>query len=108
MRLGIMQPYFYPYIGYFALIAQCDEWEVFDISQFTRRSWMTRNRILNPHKPWVYVSAPVVDGGRGKRTCEIPAQGPRGVNGGFAQQVEALSSPCALLRGGCGDGSALF
>jgi hypothetical protein len=66
-----MQPYFFPYVGYFALIAQCDEWEVFDISQFTRKSWMTRNRILNPNKPWVYVNAPVIDRGRGKRTCEI-------------------------------------
>ena len=71
MRLGIMQPYFYPYIGYFALIAHCDEWEVFDISQFTRKSWMTRNRILNPHKPWVYVNAPVMGVVRGQRTCEV-------------------------------------
>ena len=25
MRLGIMQPYFFPYIGYFSLIDYCDE-----------------------------------------------------------------------------------
>lgn len=48
MRLAIMQPYFFPYIGHFSLIAACDEWIVFDLSQYTPRSWMNRNRILDP------------------------------------------------------------
>ena len=48
MKLGIMQPYFFPYIGYFSLIANTDLWVVFDTPQYTRKSWMNRNRILHP------------------------------------------------------------
>jgi hypothetical protein len=36
MKLGIMQPYFFPYLGHFALIAAVDEWVVFDVTQYTR------------------------------------------------------------------------
>lgn len=58
-RVGIMQPYFFPYFEQFRLIAACDLWLVFDTAQFTRKSWMTRNRILNREKGTAYVSMPV-------------------------------------------------
>lgn len=54
-----MQPYFFPYLGHFALIAHTDRWVVFDASQYTPRSWMNRNRILHPAVGWTYVSAPL-------------------------------------------------
>lgn len=46
MRLGIMQPYFFPYLGHFGLIAHCDQWIVFDITQYTRKTYMSRNEVL--------------------------------------------------------------
>ncbi|MEW5965586.1 MAG: WbqC family protein [Pseudomonadota bacterium] len=58
-RVGIMQPYFFPYFEQFRLIAACDLWVVFDTAQYTRKSWMTRNRILNRDKGTAYVSLPV-------------------------------------------------
>ena len=30
MKIGIMQPYFFPYLGHFALIDAVDKWVVFD------------------------------------------------------------------------------
>lgn len=30
-----MQPYFFPYLGHFSLIASVDRWYVFDITQYT-------------------------------------------------------------------------
>ncbi len=59
MIVGIMQPYFLPYFEQFRLMAACDLWVVFDIAQFTRKSWMTRNRILNRDKGEAYISLPV-------------------------------------------------
>lgn len=59
MSIGIMQPYFFPYIGYFALIARTDVWIVFDITQYTPKTWMNRNRILHPNKGWNYVTVPL-------------------------------------------------
>ncbi len=41
-----MQPYFFPYIGYFQLIDYCDVFVVYDNIQFTKKGWIHRNRYL--------------------------------------------------------------
>jgi hypothetical protein len=46
MRLGIMQPYFLPYIGYFQLLASVDKFIVYDNIKYTKKGWINRNRIL--------------------------------------------------------------
>jgi hypothetical protein len=46
MKLGLMQPYLFPYIGYFQLIAACDLFVVYDDVQFIKGGWINRNRIL--------------------------------------------------------------
>ena len=45
-RLAIMQPYIFPYIGYFQLINSVDEFVIYDNIQFTKKGWINRNRIL--------------------------------------------------------------
>lgn len=60
MKLGIMQPYFFPYLGYFALIKYTDKWIVFDNVQYIERGWINRNRIINPTKPEdMYINIPL-------------------------------------------------
>lgn len=46
MKLGIMQPYFLPYIGYFQLIAAVDRFIVYDNIKYTKKGWINRNRML--------------------------------------------------------------
>lgn len=46
MRLGIMQPYFLPYIGYWQLLAAVDRYVVYDDVNFIKGGWIYRNRIL--------------------------------------------------------------
>lgn len=46
MKLAIMQPYFFPYIGYFQLINSVDEFVIYDNIKFTKKGWINRNRIL--------------------------------------------------------------
>jgi hypothetical protein len=46
MKIAIMQPYFFPYIGYFQLIKAVDEFVIYDNIQFTKKGWINRNRIL--------------------------------------------------------------
>lgn len=46
MKLGIMQPYFFPYIGYFQLIAAVDVFVVYDNIKYTKKGWINRNRML--------------------------------------------------------------
>lgn len=46
MTIAIMQPYLFPYIGYFQLINAVDEFIIYDNIQFTKKGWINRNRIL--------------------------------------------------------------
>jgi hypothetical protein len=45
-KLAIMQPYFFPYIGYFQLVNAVDEFVIYDNIEFTKKGWISRNRIL--------------------------------------------------------------
>jgi len=45
--IGIMQPYFLPYIGYWQLLNAVDEFIVYDNIQFTKKGWIHRNRHLS-------------------------------------------------------------
>ena len=46
MIVGIMQPYFLPYIGYFQLISAVDQFVVYDNIKYTKKGWINRNRML--------------------------------------------------------------
>lgn len=46
MKIGIMQPYFMPYIGYFQLIKAVDRYVVYDDVNYIRYGWANRNHIL--------------------------------------------------------------
>jgi hypothetical protein len=76
MQLGIMQPYFFPYWGHFALIAAVDRWIVFDITQYMPKSWMNRNRILHPTKDWQYVTVPLDKASRSIKTFQAKVLNP--------------------------------
>jgi hypothetical protein len=65
-----MQPYFFPYLGHFALIAAVDEWIVFDVTQYTPKTWMNRNRISHPKEGWQYVSVPLLNSSTAIKTHE--------------------------------------
>ena len=43
--VAIMQPYFYPYAGYFRLFSRADLFVLYDCVQFPRRGWVHRNRL---------------------------------------------------------------
>jgi hypothetical protein len=47
MKVAIMQPYFFPYIGYFQLIESVDLFIVYDNIKYTKKGWINRNRIQN-------------------------------------------------------------
>lgn len=50
MKIGIMQPYFFPYIGYYQLVKCVDVFVFLDDVNFIKRGWINRNRILVNHK----------------------------------------------------------
>ena len=46
MKLAIMQPYLFPYIGYFQLINAVDKFVIYDDVNYIKRGWINRNKIL--------------------------------------------------------------
>ena len=50
MKLGIMQPYFFPYLGYFQLINAVDKYVVYDDVAYIKGGWINRNNILLNNK----------------------------------------------------------
>ena len=46
MKVAIMQPYLFPYVGYWQLIGAADTFVILDDVNFIRRGWINRNRIL--------------------------------------------------------------
>jgi WbqC-like protein family len=60
MKLAVMQPYLFPYLGYFQLIAAADTFVVYDDVPFIRGGWINRNR-LNVNGSPTYFSVPIED-----------------------------------------------
>ncbi|MEM6469837.1 MAG: WbqC family protein [Planctomycetota bacterium] len=45
-RIAVMQPYFFPYIGYWQLLDAADVFVVYDNLKYTKKGWINRNRFL--------------------------------------------------------------
>jgi hypothetical protein len=54
VKLAVMQPYVFPYLGYLHLMSAVDEFILFDDVQFIARGWIHRNQILVHGKPHVF------------------------------------------------------
>lgn len=71
MKLGIMQPYFFPYLGYYALIKYTDKFIFFDTPQYISHGWVNRNRILKQDGTPSYMIVPIRKAARETPICEI-------------------------------------
>jgi hypothetical protein len=45
-KIGIMQPYLFPYLGYFQLVGSVDLFVLSDDLQYINKGWINRNRVL--------------------------------------------------------------
>ncbi len=58
MKIAIMQPYLFPYIGYYQLMNAVDEFVIYDNIKYTKKGWINRNRIL-VNKKEVLITVPL-------------------------------------------------
>jgi hypothetical protein len=58
-RVAIMQPYFFPYAGYFRLFAAVDEFVIFDCVQFPRRGRVHRCEVPSPDGSVEWLTLPL-------------------------------------------------
>lgn len=61
MKLAIMQPYFFPFIGYFQAINAVDKYILYENLDYIKEGWMSRNRVLIKNKTPSYFS-PILEG----------------------------------------------
>jgi hypothetical protein len=54
MKLAIMQPYFFPYIGYFQLINAVEKFIIYDDVNYIKGGWINRNNILINNKSYLF------------------------------------------------------
>jgi hypothetical protein len=55
MKIAIVQPYLFPYIGYFQLINAVDRFVVYDDVNFMKKKWINRNNILIANQPNFFI-----------------------------------------------------
>ncbi len=59
MKLAIMQPYFFPYIGYYQAICAVDKYILYDNLNYIKYGWMNRNKYLVINREPSYFIVPI-------------------------------------------------
>jgi hypothetical protein len=70
MTIAIMQPYIFPYIGYFQLINAVDKFIIYDDVNFINKGWINRNRILVSGQPHLF-TIPLKNASQNKLIHEV-------------------------------------
>lgn len=70
MTLAIMQPYIFPYLGYYQLINAVDTFVFFDDVNYINRGWINRNNILQQGRPLKF-TVPLVKASQNRLINEI-------------------------------------
>lgn len=91
-----MQPYLFPYLGYWQLLATVDKFVILDDVNYINRGWINRNRVAVNGEP-AWMTMPLVGASQNRLICEInivPDNGwkkkmERMIAGAYAQAPEA-------------------
>lgn len=70
MTLAIMQPYLFPYIGYFQLMNLADVFVLYDDVNYINKGWVNRNRICM-NGASTYFTVPLSEASQNKKICDI-------------------------------------
>lgn len=70
MKIGIMQPYFLPYIGYWQLMNAVDRYVIYDDVNYIKGGWINRNRILVEGQP-KYFNLQLIGASSNKKINEV-------------------------------------
>jgi hypothetical protein len=106
MTVAIMQPYFFPYIGYYQLIQAADRFILFDDVQYIRHGWINRNRILKPADGVQYIIMPLASHARNTLIKDISPADVENSKDRILRQIEHYkkTAPCyRLVRALIGD-----
>lgn len=86
-RLAIMQPYIFPYIGYFHLIESTKKIIFYDDVHFIKQGWINRNRILINNSAYTF-SIPLKKLSQNKLINEVEIEASQSNTLKFLRQIE--------------------
>lgn len=70
MKVAIMQPYLFPYIGYYQLVNAVDTFVFFDDVNYINKGWINRNQLLGNNEPFKFAT-PLSKASQNRRINEI-------------------------------------
>jgi len=73
-RIAIMQPYFFPYIGYWQLLHAADVFVIYDDGMFIKGGWIAHNRILGQDGRPVMIGVDIIGKSRNRQINELQRQ----------------------------------
>jgi hypothetical protein len=65
-----MQPYFFPYLGYWQLLAAVDKFVLLDDVNYINRGWISRNRVAVDGHP-IWLTIPLQGASQNRLICDI-------------------------------------
>jgi len=71
MRIAIMQPYFFPYIGYLQLLNCVDKFVVYDTVNFIKKGWIHRVRTYNRQGDSILLTIPLIKASQNRDIRDI-------------------------------------
>lgn len=86
-KIAVMQPYFFPYIGYFQLLNSVDKFVVLDDVNYIKKGWINRNYILLNSKRCLF-TIPLVKSSQNKLINETEISSERKVRRKFLKTIE--------------------
>jgi hypothetical protein len=69
MNIAIMQPYLFPYLGYYQLVNTVDEFVFFNDVNFIKKGWINRNQLLAKNETWTF-TIPLIGASQNKLICD--------------------------------------
>jgi hypothetical protein len=87
MKIAIMQPYFFPYIGYFQLINTVDKFVIYDDVNFIKKGWINRNFIFLSGEAHRF-TIPLIQASHNRLISEIKVCDETNWRGKFLKKIE--------------------
>ncbi len=94
MKLGIMQPYFMPYIGYWQRIHAVDRHIIYDDVNYIKNGWMNHNHILLNGEEHLF-SMPLIGASPNKLINEVGVNSNPVIQGKMLRTLEQAYKKCA-------------
>ncbi len=97
MKIGIMQPYFIPYIDYWQLMSAVDKYVIYDDVNFIKGGWINRNRILVEGVP-KFFNLPILGASSNKKINEITVNHNKYIIGKALRIIESAYKKAAYYE----------